>query len=173
LQILLKICKLPQTLVDIFVNYDCDIVSSNIFERYGCRACSLACFLALVLIVVTTFRMVNELAGIAKNAVHDPNSSYDVWGGQSVVDTKETEIQLVALECLVTIMKSLVDWCKELKDEDNVEKDESETEEHVDVVDQLVQQKQYKQQLEEGKKLFNIKPRKVLYTMRAAKRHFV
>ena len=34
LQVLLKICKLPQTLVGIFVNYDCDIGSSNIFERY-------------------------------------------------------------------------------------------------------------------------------------------
>jgi len=107
--------------------------------------------------------MVNELAGIAKHAPPQ-EASFDVWSGPTV-DSKETEIQLVALECLVTIMKSLVDWSRELRDEDASEKDESESEDHGDAVDQLVQQKQYKQQLEEGKKLFNIKPRKVTVSL--------
>lgn len=33
LRFLEKICVDPQVLVDIFVNYDCDVDSSNVFER--------------------------------------------------------------------------------------------------------------------------------------------
>ena len=33
MEVILKICRTPQTLVDIFVNYDCDIDSKDIFER--------------------------------------------------------------------------------------------------------------------------------------------
>lgn len=33
LRFLEKLCVDPQILVDIFVNYDCDVDSSNIFER--------------------------------------------------------------------------------------------------------------------------------------------
>ena len=29
-----KICKESQVLIDIFVNYDCDVDAPNIFERY-------------------------------------------------------------------------------------------------------------------------------------------
>ena len=35
LQVLYQICKNPQTLVDIFVNYDCDPEAKDIFERFG------------------------------------------------------------------------------------------------------------------------------------------
>lgn len=28
-----KVCKKPQMLVDVFVNYDCDIEAPNLFER--------------------------------------------------------------------------------------------------------------------------------------------
>ena len=34
LNLLEKICKESQVLIDIFVNYDCDVDASNIFERY-------------------------------------------------------------------------------------------------------------------------------------------
>ena len=34
LRFLEKLCIDPQILVDIFVNYDCDVDASNIFERY-------------------------------------------------------------------------------------------------------------------------------------------
>ena len=33
IEVFLKICRTPQTLVDIFLNYDCDIDSKDIFER--------------------------------------------------------------------------------------------------------------------------------------------
>lgn len=35
LRFLEKLCVDSQILVDIFINYDCDVNSSNIFERYG------------------------------------------------------------------------------------------------------------------------------------------
>jgi len=34
LNLLEKICQDPQTVIDIFVNYDCDVEAPNIFERY-------------------------------------------------------------------------------------------------------------------------------------------
>lgn len=30
-----KICKEPQVIIDIFVNFDCDVDAPNIFERYA------------------------------------------------------------------------------------------------------------------------------------------
>lgn len=33
LQVLLQICKNPQALVDIFINYDCDLDSKDVYER--------------------------------------------------------------------------------------------------------------------------------------------
>jgi hypothetical protein len=36
LNFLEKICKEPQIIIDIFVNYDCDVDAPNIFERYAC-----------------------------------------------------------------------------------------------------------------------------------------
>jgi hypothetical protein len=33
LQVLYQVCKNPQTLVDIYVNYDCDLAGKDIFER--------------------------------------------------------------------------------------------------------------------------------------------
>lgn len=35
LRFLEKLCEDPQILVDVFINYDCDVNSSNIFERYA------------------------------------------------------------------------------------------------------------------------------------------
>lgn len=34
LNLLEKICQDPQIIIDIFVNYDCDVEAPNIFERY-------------------------------------------------------------------------------------------------------------------------------------------
>jgi len=39
LRFLEKLCEDSQILVDIFINYDCDVNSSNIFERYALSAC--------------------------------------------------------------------------------------------------------------------------------------
>jgi len=83
LQVLYQICKNPQALVDIFVNYDCSLDSKDIYGG-----------------------MVDCLSKITRGShVMDKTN----WTPQ------EEKLKILALECLVTIMKSLVDWSKELR----------------------------------------------------------
>ncbi|QQP48818.1 Uncharacterized protein FKW44_009248, partial [Caligus rogercresseyi] len=77
-----KICEDPQIVVDIFVNYDCDLNAANIFER-----------------------LVDDLSKIAQG-----RQAFDV--GASPHQVKK--IRIKGLECLVSILKCLVDWSKEL-----------------------------------------------------------
>ncbi|PIA33203.1 hypothetical protein AQUCO_04200152v1 [Aquilegia coerulea] len=79
LRMLEKVCKDPQMLVDIFVNYDCDLEAANLFER-----------------------MVTALSKIAQGTFNaDPNS---------VTASQTTSIKGSSLQCLVNVLKSLVDW---------------------------------------------------------------
>ncbi|KAF2078696.1 hypothetical protein CYY_000067 [Polysphondylium violaceum] len=82
LPVLYEICKNPQTIVDIFVNYDCDPERKDIFEK-----------------------MVYELSRVAQGTITERSSSID-----------DMKFKTLGLECIVTIMKSLVDWSKELYD---------------------------------------------------------
>ncbi|GLT74209.1 hypothetical protein SLA2020_460200 [Shorea laevis] len=79
LRMLEKVCKDPQMLVDIYVNYDCDLEAPNLFER-----------------MVTTL---SKIAQGTQNA--DPNS---------VAVSQTMSIKGSSLQCLVNMLKSLVDW---------------------------------------------------------------
>eukprot|EP00002_Diphylleia_rotans_P016528 TRINITY_DN3218_c0_g1_i3.p1 TRINITY_DN3218_c0_g1~~TRINITY_DN3218_c0_g1_i3.p1 ORF type:complete len:990 (+),score=197.12 TRINITY_DN3218_c0_g1_i3:89-3058(+) len=79
-----KITQEAQTLVAIFLNYDCDVKSTDIYAR-----------------------MVQDMCKIAHGAYS--TSSLTVSAVQ------ERSIRLLALQCLVSILKSLVDWCKGLE----------------------------------------------------------
>ncbi|XVF48806.1 hypothetical protein PTKIN_Ptkin03bG0218000 [Pterospermum kingtungense] len=81
LRMLEKVCKDSQMLVDVFVNYDCDLEAPNLFER-----------------MVTTL---SKIAQGTQNA--DPNS---------VAVTQTTSIKGSSLQCLVNVLKSLVEWEK-------------------------------------------------------------
>ncbi|XP_022146951.1 brefeldin A-inhibited guanine nucleotide-exchange protein 5 isoform X2 [Momordica charantia] len=81
LKMLEKICREPQILVDIFVNYDCDLEAPNLFER-----------------MVTTLSKISQGT---QNA--DPNM---------VAVSQTTSIKGSSLQCLVNVLKSLVDWEK-------------------------------------------------------------
>ena len=152
LKLLLTICKQPQTLVDIFLNYDCQLESDDLFER-----------------------MVNELASIAKSTTNE----------NSITFQQETAIKVFALDCLVTIMKSLVNWSAELSEDEDVEdklnlvEDESINlelsvhnghnnssnninEANGHDLSQFKSVKQKKQHLENGKKLFKFKPKQAI-----------
>ncbi|CAL8462959.1 g2493 [Coccomyxa elongata] len=72
-------CESGQLLVDIFVNYDCDLEGANLFER-------------LVLALVRT-------AQAAPSASDAPAAAAD-----------EAHLRLLALQCLVSILRSLVEW---------------------------------------------------------------
>ncbi|KAM7451901.1 Brefeldin A-inhibited guanine nucleotide-exchange protein 1 [Porites harrisoni] len=76
MQALTRICSDAQCVVDIYLNYDCDLSLSNIFER-----------------------LTSDLAKIAQ-------------GRQAIV--QEKSMRLKGLECLVSILKCMVEWSREL-----------------------------------------------------------
>ncbi|CAA2998750.1 brefeldin A-inhibited guanine nucleotide-exchange 5 [Olea europaea subsp. europaea] len=79
LRMLEKVCKDSQMLVDLFVNYDCDLEAPNLFER-----------------------MVTTLSKIAQGTQSvDP---------KSVTASQMGSIKGSSLQCLVSVLKSLVDW---------------------------------------------------------------
>ncbi|XP_069166610.1 brefeldin A-inhibited guanine nucleotide-exchange protein 1 isoform X3 [Procambarus clarkii] len=82
IQALTRICADAQSVVDIYVNYDCDLNAANVFER-----------------------LVNDLSKIAQ-------------GGQpgefGSTPLQERSMRIKGLECLVSTLKCMVEWSKEL-----------------------------------------------------------
>lgn len=77
LRMLEKVCKDPQMLIDLYVNYDCDLSAPNLFER-----------------------MVETLSKIAQGThSSDPNS---------VAASQNDSVKGSSLQCLVNMLKSLV-----------------------------------------------------------------
>ncbi|XP_065620356.1 brefeldin A-inhibited guanine nucleotide-exchange protein 5 [Quercus suber] len=106
LRMLEKVCKDPQMLVDIFVNYDCDLEAPNLFER-----------------------MVTTLSKISQGAQNtDPNS---------VAVSQTTSIKGSSLQCLVNVLKSLVDWEKAHRESEKQTKGSQSPEEKVSVKEGL------------------------------------
>ncbi|XP_017308614.1 brefeldin A-inhibited guanine nucleotide-exchange protein 1 isoform X1 [Ictalurus punctatus] len=81
IQTLTRICADAQSVVDIYVNYDCDLNAANIFER-----------------------LVNDLSKIAQGR-----------GGHELGTTPLQDLTLrkKGLECLVSILKCMVEWSKD------------------------------------------------------------
>ncbi|XP_021277449.1 brefeldin A-inhibited guanine nucleotide-exchange protein 5 [Herrania umbratica] len=140
LRMLEKVCKDPQMLVDVYVNYDCDLEAPNLFER-----------------------MVNTLSKIAQGMQNaDPNS---------VAVTQTTSIKGSSLQCLVNVLKSLVDWEKsrrqpERKRGRNLSPEEDSTRESVeiksreDVTSNFEKAKAHKSTMESAISEFNRHPGK-------------
>ncbi|XP_056277918.1 brefeldin A-inhibited guanine nucleotide-exchange protein 2 isoform X1 [Pseudoliparis swirei] len=82
IQTLTRICADAQCVVDIFVNYDCDLNAANIFER-----------------------LISDLSKIAQGR-----------SGQELGMTPLQELSLrkKGLECLVSILKCMVEWSKDM-----------------------------------------------------------
>ncbi|VAI07738.1 unnamed protein product [Triticum turgidum subsp. durum] len=161
LRFLEKLCTDSQILVDIFINYDCDVHSSNIFER----------------------RMVN---GLLKTAQGPPAGI-----ATTLVPPQDTTMKSEAMKCLVSILRSMGDWMnKQLRipdpDSPKIESEQndndggnefpqtdingdassevsdshSEVSNGVSEAASLEQRRAYKMELQEGIALFNRKPRK-------------
>lgn len=84
IQALTRICADAQSVVDIYVNYDCDLSSENIFGR-----------------------LVNDVARIAQGGGHSDHSTF-------VTAAQERSMRLKGLECLVSILKCMVEWSNDL-----------------------------------------------------------
>nr|XP_023856242.1 brefeldin A-inhibited guanine nucleotide-exchange protein 1 [Salvelinus alpinus] len=81
IQTLTRICADAQGVVDIYVNYDCDLNAANIFER-----------------------LVNDLSKIAQGrAGHELGTT----------PIQELTLRKKGLECLVSILKCMVEWSKD------------------------------------------------------------
>ncbi|XP_005992094.2 brefeldin A-inhibited guanine nucleotide-exchange protein 2 [Latimeria chalumnae] len=82
IQTLTRICADAQCVVDIYVNYDCDLTAANIFER-----------------------LVNDLSKIAQG-----RSGLEL----GMTPLQELSLRKKGLECLVSILKCMVEWSKDL-----------------------------------------------------------
>ncbi|XP_074598871.1 ADP ribosylation factor guanine nucleotide exchange factor Sec71 isoform X2 [Brevipalpus obovatus] len=83
IQVLTKICADAQSIVDIYVNYDCDLASANIFER-----------------------LVNDLSKIAQGRGQFQDAATTL--------NQERGMRIKGLECLVSILKCMAEWSKDL-----------------------------------------------------------
>lgn len=84
LDALISMCSDAQCIVDIFVNYDCDLQSTNIFER-----------------IVTILSRIAQAKGQA--------STNDL-----AAKVRDRNLRIRGFECLVSILKCMVDWSKDL-----------------------------------------------------------
>ena len=101
LQLLSHICRDPQALSDLYINYDCDLDSTDVFVR-----------------------MVNDISKTAQGSSGVLSISSDGTGtgtgsaagtGSAGTSTPQQEmsVQTLGLECLVMVLHSLADWTKE------------------------------------------------------------
>ncbi|KAI1295380.1 Brefeldin A-inhibited guanine nucleotide-exchange protein 1 [Halotydeus destructor] len=84
IQALTRICADAQSVVDIYVNYDCDLASANIFER-----------------------LVNILSKIAQGRGQ-------LLDAGIMTVSQERSMRIKGLECLVSILKCMVEWSKDM-----------------------------------------------------------
>uniref|UniRef100_A0A674BXK9 ARF guanine nucleotide exchange factor 2 n=1 Tax=Salmo trutta TaxID=8032 RepID=A0A674BXK9_SALTR len=142
IQTLTRICANAQCVVDIYVNYDCDLNAANIFER-----------------------LVNDLSKIAMGR-----------SGQELGMTPLQELSLrkKGLECLVSILKCMVEWSRDMYVNPNLQANLGEYNElsldstvsssvqssQPDHPEQYEVIKQQKDVIEHGIELFNKKPKR-------------
>ncbi|KAH1004368.1 hypothetical protein HUJ04_004126 [Dendroctonus ponderosae] len=82
IQALTRICGDAQSVVDIYVNYDCDLAAANLFER-----------------------LVNDLFKVAQG-----RHAQELGASPN----QERTMKLRGLDCLVSILKCMVEWSKDL-----------------------------------------------------------
>ncbi|KAK4872850.1 hypothetical protein RN001_014879 [Aquatica leii] len=157
IQALTRICADAQSVVDIYVNYDCDLSAANLFER----------------LVSDLFRTAQGRHALELGA--SPN--------------QERSMKLRGLECLVSILKCMVEWSKDLYVNPNLQSTVGEqaprevdtaslkshggsttslhssassggNKEVLDSPEQLEVQKQQKEVWETGIDMFNRKPKR-------------
>jgi len=156
IQALTRICDDSQSVVDIYVNYDCDLAAANIFER-----------------------LINNLSKLGQG-----RGALELGATQ----LQEKSMRMKGLECLVAILKCMVEWTKDLyicpNTQSNLASDHKRLENkqtdklkssgstsdfnhavlglNKENVEQIQNLKQQKEILEHGINLFNQKPRKGL-----------
>lgn len=152
IQALTRICGDTQSVVDIYVNYDCDFQATNLFEK-----------------------LVNDLSKIAQG-----RQALELAGATVLGQEKSMRVQ--GLQCLVSVLRCMVEWSKDLYANPNATETAAaaatgETAEtrslarsqhggsahslnSVDAPEEFEERKQRKGIMETGIELFNRKPKK-------------
>ena len=97
LQLLYKLCEDPETLTEMYINYDCDLKSTDVFVR-----------------------MVNDLCKVSQCYSGFKEAAISVGSNSALISlNKEKEVSLkkLSLECLVLVMKSLSTSVQEGKEQ--------------------------------------------------------
>ncbi|CAK9145970.1 unnamed protein product [Ilex paraguariensis] len=104
LNLLEKISQDPQIIIDIFVNYDCDVDAPNIFEScYGSYVLQMENMLSsLNGVAIGKWRTVN---GLLKTALGPPAGSTT-----TLSPAQDVTFRHESVKCLVTIIKSMGAW---------------------------------------------------------------
>lgn len=157
LQVFDKLCTDATTALELFLNFDCDVDEKNIFER-----------------------MIDCLSKIAQGKYTSSEHS------NSIQPHQEQELKTIALEALVTLMGSIVDWSRRQAEDqkghqledghdrsehrgDKAEPDSDDdaksdatfaTSGGVSAQTAIVEQKQRKLELQIGVNKFNMKPKR-------------
>lgn len=116
MQALTRICGDAQSIVDIYVNYDCDLAAANLFER-----------------------LVNDLSKIGQGR-------HALELGAS--PNQEKNMRICGLDCLVSILKCMVEWSKDLYVNPNLHSSVGEVGTATGRLRGTVQEKQQQQQLQ-------------------------
>ena len=111
LQLLYKLCEDPETLTEMYINYDCDLKSTDVFVR-----------------------MVNDLCKVSQGYSNFKEASVSVGNTamNSLNKEKEVSLKKLSLECLVLVMKTLSNSVQEGKEQ--IRKLQKEEEEEVEEV---------------------------------------
>ena len=83
LHTLTKICSDSQLILDLYINYDCDLAYVNVYEM-----------------LISVLTRTSKSSNLVKIGI--------------ISTTQERELKLKALECLVLILRCLVEWSREL-----------------------------------------------------------
>ena len=100
---LTKVCSDPQTVVDIYLNYDCDEYLNNIFERMVTLISKSAMRLLQLLLISRASRVAQGKA---------------VSDSANVTPAQESSLRVKSIECLSLIMRCLVQWSKDMAAEE-------------------------------------------------------
>lgn len=103
IQALSRICADPQSVIDLYLNYDCDLSMYNVFER-----------LVNVLTKVAQGRSQDvDLASPVPLPLPLPLPSSAASGASAMLSASQL-LRVKSLECLVNILSCMVEWSSEL-----------------------------------------------------------
>ncbi|RIA97036.1 hypothetical protein C1645_802023 [Glomus cerebriforme] len=98
LQGLMKICQKPQILLDIYLNYDCDFLMASVFEH-----------IVTSLSKISQIRTKSQSGSTMGNLMGTNSSNLELLALQDKI------LKVKGLRCLIAIVKSLIEWCKDLE----------------------------------------------------------